>query len=257
MCHPILSRALYNKRGYVFHPEYFGVFCDNDFTVRTQLECPILQVKGLEWNHDHPSNGTRVEDDVVRHQNSEAAYRYGATKMVEMWPMLTLFNRCRSVESDIHAHLLRLAQLARECNHVTEFGVRSGMSTFAFLHGLIQQVAPGASQLRSRRSLQHLFASPAIAGGLAFPPRHHAGCRCHRGDGHALCRYAPHLRPSEGRARAPRQSGAQIYCIPRHGQLRPCRRRLPASPGSISRSKNSCATTRIGCFSSTTKTITA
>jgi hypothetical protein len=142
MCHPILSRALYNKRGYVFHPDYFGVFCDNDFTVRTQLECPILQVKGLEWNHDHPSNGTRKEDDIVRHQNSEAAYRYGATKMVEMWPMLTLFNRCRSVESDIHAHLLRLAQLARECNHVTEFGVRSGMSTFSFLHGLSNKSRP-------------------------------------------------------------------------------------------------------------------
>jgi hypothetical protein len=142
MCHPILSRALYNKRGYVFHPDYFGVFCDNDFTVRTQLECTILQVKGLQWNHDHPSNGTRKEDDIVRHQNSEQAYRYGATKMGEMWPMLTLFNRCRSVESDIHQHLLRLAQLARECNHVTEFGVRSGMSTFSFLHGLSNKSRP-------------------------------------------------------------------------------------------------------------------
>ncbi len=142
MCHPILSRALYNKRGYVFHPEYFGVFCDNDFTVRTQLECPILQVKGLEWNHDHPSNGTRVEDDVVRHQNSQAAYNYGASKFAEMWPLLTLWNRCRSVESDIHQHLLRLAQLARECNHVTEFGVRSGMSTFSFLHGLSNKSRP-------------------------------------------------------------------------------------------------------------------
>lgn len=142
MCHPILSRALYNKRGYVFHPDYFGVFCDNDFTVRTQLECPILQVKGLQWNHDHPSNGTRKEDDIVRHQNSEAAYHYGATKFSDMWPMLTIFNRCRSVESDIHQHLMRLAQLARECNHVTEFGVRSGMSTFSFLHGLSNKSRP-------------------------------------------------------------------------------------------------------------------
>jgi hypothetical protein len=142
MCHPILSRALYNTRGYVFHPDYFGVYCDNDFTVRTQLECTILQVKGLGWNHDHPSNGTRQEDHIVRHQNSEAAYNYGANKFAEMWPMLTLWNRCRSVESDIHQHLLRLAQLARECNHVTEFGVRSGMSTFSFLHGLSNKSRP-------------------------------------------------------------------------------------------------------------------
>jgi hypothetical protein len=26
MCHPIISRALYNKRGYIFHPDFFGVF---------------------------------------------------------------------------------------------------------------------------------------------------------------------------------------------------------------------------------------
>jgi hypothetical protein len=168
MCHPILSRALYNKRGYVFHPEYFGVFCDNDFTVRTQLECPILQVKGLEWNHDHPSNGTRVEDDVVRHQNSEAAYRYGATKMGEMWPMLTLFNRCRSVESDIHAHLLRLAQLARECNHVTEFGVRSGMSTFAFLHGLSNKSRPVLRSYDLGDPYNIFSASPATCRSIGF-----------------------------------------------------------------------------------------
>jgi hypothetical protein len=136
MCHPVLSRELYARRGYVFHPSYYGVFCDNDFTVRTLLECTILQVKGLKWLHDHPINGSRPEDDNTRHQNSEKAYAYGGATFTKMWPLCATFNRCRSVESDIHAHLLRLAQLARECNHVTEFGVRSGMSTFSFLHGL-------------------------------------------------------------------------------------------------------------------------
>jgi hypothetical protein len=136
MCHPVLSRELYSRRGYIFHPDFYGVFCDNDFTVRTQLEVTILQVKGLKWIHDHPSNGGRPEDSIVLHQNSKEAYAYGGATFMKMWPLLQTFNRCRSVESDIHAHLLRLAQLARECNHVTEFGVRSGMSTFAFMHGL-------------------------------------------------------------------------------------------------------------------------
>jgi hypothetical protein len=136
MCHPVLSRELYIRRGYVFHPSYYGVFCDNDFTVRTMLECSVLQVKGLKWFHDHPINGSRAEDDNTRHQNSEKAYAYGGATFTKMWPLYATFQRCRSVESDIHAHLLRLAQLARECSHVTEFGVRSGMSTFSFLHGL-------------------------------------------------------------------------------------------------------------------------
>jgi hypothetical protein len=136
MCHPVLSRALYNKRGYVFHPNYYGVFCDNDFTTRTQLEAPILQVKGLKWQHDHPMNGTRPTDAIVDLQNSETAYQYGVNVFVSHWPLINIFNRSRSIAGDINEHMLRLAQLARQCEHVTEFGVRTGMSTYSFLHGL-------------------------------------------------------------------------------------------------------------------------
>ena len=38
--------------------------------------------------------------------------------------------------SDINEHLPMLDFLARKCDHVTEFGVRTGASTVAFLHGL-------------------------------------------------------------------------------------------------------------------------
>ena len=136
MCHPVLSRALYNTRGYVFHPSYYGVFCDNDFTTRTLLEAHVLQVKRLKWQHDHPMNGTRPTDAIVDLQNSERAYQYGVNKFVEHWPLINIFNRSRSIAGDINEHMLRLAQLARQCNHVTEFGVRTGMSTYSFLHGL-------------------------------------------------------------------------------------------------------------------------
>lgn len=37
--------------------------------------------------------------------------------------------------SDMHAHMDTLRDLAAECNHVTEFGVRYVVSTWAFLHG--------------------------------------------------------------------------------------------------------------------------
>lgn len=38
--------------------------------------------------------------------------------------------------SDINEHLPLLSFLAQQCDHVTEFGVRTGASTLAFLHGL-------------------------------------------------------------------------------------------------------------------------
>jgi hypothetical protein len=55
---------------------------------------------------------------------------------VEHWPLINIFNRSRATAGDINEHMLRLAQLARQCEHVTEFGVRTGMSTYSFLHGL-------------------------------------------------------------------------------------------------------------------------
>ena len=136
MCHPVLSRALYDKRGYVFHPDFFGVYCDNDFSVRTQLEAPIYSVRDLEWQHDHPTNGSRESDSIVEHQNSETAYAYGGAKFMQKWPLNNIFQRSRGICGDINEHMLRLAQLARQCEHVTEFGVRTGMSTYSFLHGL-------------------------------------------------------------------------------------------------------------------------
>ena len=41
-----------------------------------------------------------------------------------------------STPSDISEHMPRLLDLASKCKHVTEFGVRSGNSTIAFLSGL-------------------------------------------------------------------------------------------------------------------------
>lgn len=40
---------------------------------------------------------------------------------------------CRA-SSDIHLHLPRLCELASQCNHITEFGTRHGLSTLAFLY---------------------------------------------------------------------------------------------------------------------------
>ena len=136
MCHPVLSRALYESLEYVFCPKYHGVFCDNDFTNRAMLKAPIYSVKGLQWQHDHPINGTREEDDVVKIQNSRHAYDFGSRVFSKMWPLSNIFHRSRGIVGDINEHMVRLAQLAAECDHVTEFGVRTGMSTYSFLHGL-------------------------------------------------------------------------------------------------------------------------
>lgn len=147
MCHPVISRALYNQRGYVFHPDYFGVYCDNDFTTRTQLEALIVQIPGMEWRHDHPLNGHTPLNATTQLQNTTTAYAFGETIYQRKWPLVADFNRARNTTGDINEHLLRIAQYARHCNHVTEFGVRSGLSTLAILHGMCDR--PNNGTLRS------------------------------------------------------------------------------------------------------------
>lgn len=50
------------------------------------------------------------------------------------------FDARAAAPSDINEHLPLLRKLATQCNHVTEFGTRSGNSTVAFLAGLSSMV---------------------------------------------------------------------------------------------------------------------
>ena len=58
------------------------------------------------------------------------------TQNQENSPFYHAFREATRHPSDINEHLPMLSFLARQCDHVTEFGVRTGASTLAFLHGL-------------------------------------------------------------------------------------------------------------------------
>jgi len=55
---------------------------------------------------------------------------------IQAGPMSEAFNILTRTATDINEHLPMLYYLAQQCDHVTEFGVRTGASTLAFLHGL-------------------------------------------------------------------------------------------------------------------------
>jgi len=58
------------------------------------------------------------------------------TQNMHTGPMADSFDILTRTTSDINEHLPMLYFLAQQCDHVTEFGVRTGASTLAFLHGL-------------------------------------------------------------------------------------------------------------------------
>jgi cephalosporin hydroxylase len=47
-----------------------------------------------------------------------------------------MFNQLCKTSSDINEHLLTLRDLAKECSHITEMGVRYIVSTWAFIEGM-------------------------------------------------------------------------------------------------------------------------
>jgi hypothetical protein len=89
--HPVMNRALYEKRGFVFDPDYYGVFCDNDLTLWCRVnKVEILRATSLKWYHDHPITGhpARPMSEVTALQNSNEAYAYGRSVYERKWPAL-------------------------------------------------------------------------------------------------------------------------------------------------------------------------
>lgn len=85
-------------------------------------------------------------------------------------PLLELFNEACATPSDINEHLPLLRQLASECEHVTEFGMRSGISTIALLAG---QPATLISWDINPMAIiaQHAMNMLLLAGRTSFQPR--------------------------------------------------------------------------------------
>lgn len=83
--HPIVNRSLYDARGFIFHPDFYGVFCDNDLTAWCCKDARIALARHFSVRHVHPISGARKHDEITRLQNSERAYQYGEKMMRKHW----------------------------------------------------------------------------------------------------------------------------------------------------------------------------
>jgi hypothetical protein len=66
---------------YMFSPEYFGVFSDNEVTVRAYDDGIVVQAQHIQFDHKHPIfTGTKWEemDETYRRQNAQERYVEGA-----------------------------------------------------------------------------------------------------------------------------------------------------------------------------------
>jgi hypothetical protein len=87
MCMAILTKKYYDSYGYVFHPEYFSMYSDNEFTWQAQRDGVIIDASDIVLKHAHPLfnpenyvNGQFDEskmDDTYKRSNAQENYRKG------------------------------------------------------------------------------------------------------------------------------------------------------------------------------------
>jgi glycosyltransferase involved in cell wall biosynthesis len=73
----ILSRKYFERFGHIYHPEYFSVFVDNDFTETARRSGKMVNAFDLVFRHNHFTHGGLPVDDTYRRQNSPEAYASG------------------------------------------------------------------------------------------------------------------------------------------------------------------------------------
>ncbi len=77
---PILTRARYERLGYLLYPEYESMFADNDFCEMARRDDQIADARHLIFLHKHPFFDSTIEtDEAYKAQNRPEAYQIGGT----------------------------------------------------------------------------------------------------------------------------------------------------------------------------------
>ena len=74
---PIMSKSLYERIGYIYHPEFFSLFADNALLdVVKKLDC-LIDCRHLLFEHMHYIVGKAPKDATYERENSHYAYTSG------------------------------------------------------------------------------------------------------------------------------------------------------------------------------------
>jgi hypothetical protein len=75
--HPVMTRARYERQGWVFPPAYSGMYSDNELTIRAQIDGVVIEAPHIVFMHRHPDLGTAATDQIYRWQNSREEFTRG------------------------------------------------------------------------------------------------------------------------------------------------------------------------------------
>lgn len=74
---PILTRAFFERLGYIYHPDYISLFADDDLTEVARRAGAVVDARHLLFPHRHYSAGLNDPDTTYARQSSSRAWRHG------------------------------------------------------------------------------------------------------------------------------------------------------------------------------------
>jgi len=81
LCMAIATRAYCAQDGFLFHPQFTGVYSDNYFTNCAYARGQVIEARDLVFTHDHPAGGKKPSDATYEAQNAPARYAEGERVM--------------------------------------------------------------------------------------------------------------------------------------------------------------------------------
>jgi hypothetical protein len=73
----LLTKARYDRFGYIFHPDYYGVLADDEFTYVARRDNAVIDARHLFMPHQHFTTGHSKLDAIYERQNSGRAFAIG------------------------------------------------------------------------------------------------------------------------------------------------------------------------------------
>jgi len=73
----LLTRKYYQRYGYLFWPQYLGMYADNEFTIVARRDGVVIDARHLYCEHRHPLYGHGQMDETHKHQHRPEAFEVG------------------------------------------------------------------------------------------------------------------------------------------------------------------------------------
>ena len=134
LCMAIMTRARYKDQGFMFHPDFTGMYSDNWFTDCAYQDGVVIEARDIVFEHLHPVFKKAEWDETYKRGNCSTAYEKGESAYIRL--------KAGRSAHDIpgwcdYADFYRgLARLIPHDGYFVEIGSWMGKSISVFCHEL-------------------------------------------------------------------------------------------------------------------------